>query len=93
MMKIILSLITVLTLAMSGCTGPGNFFDEDKPVEEPYVFDLTIEDTQCGFKAIDKEKFPTCKNFTTDGFSFDIELILLALKSGLRIRIMTWAST
>ena len=49
------------------------------------IFDLTIEDTQCGFKAIDKEKFPTCKNFTTDGFSFDIELILLALKSGLRI--------
>ena len=44
MMKIILSLITVLTLAMSGCTGPGNFFDEDKPVEEPYVFDLTLED-------------------------------------------------
>ena len=44
MMKIILSLITVLTLAMSGCTGPGNFFDEDKPVEEPYVCLLYTSD-------------------------------------------------
>ena len=43
-MRVSVSLIIVLTLAMSGCTGPGKFFDEDKPVEEPYVFDLTIED-------------------------------------------------
>ena len=46
MMKIILSLITVLTLAMSGCTGPGKFFDEDKPVEEdkPVWEDKPVEE-------------------------------------------------
>ena len=49
------------------------------------LFGLKIEDTQCGFKAIDKLKFSTCNSFTTEGFAFDIELILLALKSGLKI--------
>lgn len=49
------------------------------------LFNLGIEDTQCGFKAIDKKKFKNCDNFKTDGFSFDIELILLALESGIDI--------
>ena len=44
MMKIILSLITVLTLAMSGCTGPGSFFSEEESEEVPFEYDLTIED-------------------------------------------------
>ena len=44
MIKIILSSIIALTLAMSGCIGPSSFFDEDDSVEEPYVFDLTLED-------------------------------------------------
>ena len=44
-MKVIFSLIIVLTLAMSGCTGPGDFFSEDEPEEVPFEYDLTIEDT------------------------------------------------
>ena len=43
-MKVIFSLIIVLTLAMSGCTGPGDFFSEDEPEEVPFEYDLTIED-------------------------------------------------
>lgn len=49
------------------------------------LFNLSIEDTQCGFKAIDKKKFKNCNNFKTDGFSFDIEIILIALESGINI--------
>ena len=41
-MKVIFSLIIVLTLAMSGCTGPGDFFSEDEPEEVPFEYDLTI---------------------------------------------------
>ena len=43
MMKIVLSSIIALTLSMSGCVGPSSFFDEDDSVEEPYVFDLTLD--------------------------------------------------
>lgn len=50
-----------------------------------FLFGITIEDTQCGFKAIDKVKFLSCNTFTTTGFAFDIELIYLALNSGLRV--------
>ena len=42
------------------------------------LFSLNIEDTQCGFKAIDKKLFSKCDTFKTNGFSFDIEIILLA---------------
>lgn len=45
-----------------------------------------IKDTQCGFKAFSRKAvdtiFPMAK---IDGFSFDVELLLLARKSGLRI--------
>ncbi len=45
-----------------------------------------ISDTQCGFKGFTKEAvekiFPQAK---IDGFSFDVELLFLASKAGLRI--------
>ena len=45
-----------------------------------------IEDTQCGFKAFSKKAaaiiFPNSK---INGFSFDVELIYLALKAGLKV--------
>lgn len=47
------------------------------------VFNVDLEDTQCGFKAIDKSRFSTYLNFHTDGFSFDMELILLAKKENI----------
>ena len=46
---------------------------------------INIEDSQCGFKAIDKAIFTNSINFFTNGFSFDIELILLAQIENVRI--------
>ena len=50
-----------------------------------FLFKFEIEDSQCGFKAIDKNIFKHSTNFVTNGFSFDLELILLANKSNLKI--------
>lgn len=50
-----------------------------------YLFNINIQDTQCGFKAMDKSIFIDCDNFVTEGFSFDIEIILLALKNKIDI--------
>ena len=49
------------------------------------MFKIGLEDTQCGFKAIDKSKFLTYKNLNVEGFSFDIELILLARTENINI--------
>jgi dolichyl-phosphate beta-glucosyltransferase len=49
------------------------------------IFELNIEDTQCGFKAIDKSNFKRCKEYETDGYSFDLELFLLAKKENIEI--------
>ena len=46
---------------------------------------LNISDTQCGFKAINKEKFKSYSEFQMNGFSFDVELFFLAKKEGVRI--------
>jgi len=43
-----------------------------------FLFNINIEDSQCGFKAINKNIFKNCDQFKSDGFSFDLELILLA---------------
>ncbi len=48
-------------------------------------FKINIEDTQCGFKAIDKKIFQACTDFVTNGFSFDLELILLARTNNINI--------
>ena len=50
-----------------------------------FIFKVEIEDTQCGFKAVDKNIFLNCVEFQTDGFSFDIELILLAKSNNINI--------
>jgi dolichyl-phosphate beta-glucosyltransferase len=49
------------------------------------IFELNIEDTQCGFKAINKSIFTRCKEYETDGYSFDLELFLLANKENIKI--------
>jgi dolichyl-phosphate beta-glucosyltransferase len=49
------------------------------------IFGLNIKDTQCGFKAIDKSNFKLCKEYETDGYSFDLELFLLANKENVEI--------
>jgi len=50
------------------------------------LFNLDIEDTQCGFKAINKLIFKDCVKFTTKGYSFDLELFLLARESNVKVR-------
>ena len=50
-----------------------------------FLFSLNIEDTQCGFKAIDKKLFKECIQFNMDGFSFDLELIVLAKLNNIEI--------
>ena len=48
---------------------------------------LPFWDTQCGFKAFQLEKFrPVLEQAKTDGFGFDVELLYLAQKAGLRMR-------
>ena len=44
-------------------------------------------DTQCGFKAFKLDVFhPVLQRARSDGFSFDVELLFLAHKAGLRMR-------
>jgi len=50
-----------------------------------FLFKVEIEDSQCGFKALDKNLFLNCSEFQTDGFSFDIELIMLAINSDIKV--------
>jgi glycosyltransferase involved in cell wall biosynthesis len=48
---------------------------------------LPFWDTQCGFKAFRLEVFrPVLERAQTDGFGFDVELLYLARKAGLRMR-------
>ncbi len=51
-----------------------------------WIFDLDIQDTQCGFKAFSRRAadaiFPGAR---VDGFGFDVELLHLAKRLGLRI--------
>ena len=49
------------------------------------LFNLNFEDTQCGFKAIDKQIFSESYNFITKGYSFDLELFLLAKKQNVKV--------
>ena len=34
----------MIMLTITGCTGPGGLFGSDNKIEEPFVYDLTIED-------------------------------------------------
>lgn len=45
-----------------------------------WMFSINFNDTNCGFKAIDKNIFLNCDEFTLINFSFDLELVLLANK-------------
>ena len=48
---------------------------------------LPFWDTQCGFKAFQLERFrPILAQAQSDGFGFDVELLYLAHRAGLRLR-------
>tara|TARA_B100001564_G_scaffold360040_1_gene385034 strand:+ start:347 stop:1051 length:705 start_codon:yes stop_codon:yes gene_type:complete len=49
------------------------------------LFRFNFTDTQCGFKYINLKKFSQAQKITTNGFSFDLELILLAISFNIDI--------
>ena len=73
----------------AGCTGPGGLFSEEEIVEEPVIFDLTIEDlwndipeNQTSSSDIinmtyNLEKSPRITNFTEVGYSLNNQPLLL----------------
>lgn len=51
-----------------------------------FFLGLSLADTQCGFKFFEKEAKFLFKQLTLDGFSFDLELLLLAQQQWYLIR-------
>tara|TARA_X000000368_G_C23052058_1_gene721914 strand:+ start:426 stop:1139 length:714 start_codon:yes stop_codon:yes gene_type:complete len=50
------------------------------------LFGFKFTDTQCGFKYVNINKFNHAQNLTINGFSFDLELILLAINCNIEIK-------
>ena len=46
---------------------------------------VSVSDTQCGFKVINIQNFKTCKDFTKEGFSYDVELFFLAKQEEIKV--------
>jgi|TARA_B100001094_G_C18178642_1_gene799482 dolichyl-phosphate beta-glucosyltransferase len=46
---------------------------------------ISVSDTQCGFKVINIQNFKTCKDFTKEGFSYDVELFFLAKQEEIKV--------
>ncbi|MHA1791214.1 MAG: glycosyltransferase [Promethearchaeota archaeon] len=54
-----------------------------------FLFDLGVKDTQCGFKAFNKKKLtPIIKAVKTNGWLFDLEIILRSKTAGLKLNCM-----
>ena len=79
----------MIMLTITGCTGPGGLFGSDNKIEEPFVYDLTIEDlwndipeNQTSASDIinftyELEKSPRITNFTEIGYSINQQPLLL----------------
>ena len=79
----------MIVLTITGCTGPGGLFGNDDEIEEPFVYDLTIEDLwndipENNTSASDiinftyeLEKSPRITNFTEIGYSIKHQPLLL----------------
>ena len=79
----------MIVLTITGCTGPGGLFGNDDEIEEPFVYDLTIEDlwndipeNQTSASDIinftyELEKSPRITNFTEIGYSIKHQPLLL----------------
>ena len=88
-MKKIIPTGLMIILMTAGCTGPGGLFSEKEIVEEPFIFDLTIEDlwndipeNQTSSSDIinmtyNLEKSPRITNFTEVGYSLNNQPLLL----------------
>ena len=79
----------MIVLATTGCTGPGGLFGDDDETEEPFVYDLTIEDLWTDIPenmtsasdiinmTYELEKSPRVTNFTEIGYSINGQPLLL----------------
>ena len=88
-MKKIIPTGLMIILMTAGCTGPSGLFGEEEIVEEPFIFDLTIEDlwndipeNQTSSSDIinmtyNLEKSPRITNFTEVGYSLNNQPLLL----------------
>ncbi len=79
----------IIVLSATGCTAPGEWFDDDKQTEEPFVYDLTIDDLWNDIPenitsasdiinmTYELEKSPRITNFTEIGHSIKNQPLLL----------------
>ena len=79
----------MIMLVTTGCLGPDGLFGEDEVIEEPFVFDLTIEDlwedipenqtsaTDITNLTYELRKSPRITNFTEVGYSLKGQPLLL----------------
>ena len=79
----------MIMLTITGCTGPGGLFGSDDEIEEPFVYDLTIEDLWNDIPenktsasdiinfTYELEKSPRVTNFTEIGYSIKHQPLLL----------------
>ena len=88
-MRLIIPTGLMIILITTGCLGPGGLFSDDEVVEEPFVFDLTIEDlwqdipenqtsaTDITNLTYELRKSPRITNFTEVGYSLKGQPLLL----------------
>ena len=88
-MRKIISIGVMIVLATTGCTGPGGLFGNDEEIEEPFVYDLTIEDLWQDIPenmtsasdiinmTLEIEKSPRVTNFTEVGYSLNKQPMIL----------------
>jgi len=79
----------MVMLTITGCTGPDGLFGNDDEIEEPFVYDLTIEDLWNDIPenktsasdiinfTYELEKSPRVTNFTEIGYSIKHQPLLL----------------
>jgi len=78
----------MIMLTITGCTGPGGLFGSDDEIEEPFVYDLTIENLWADIPenmtaasdiinmTYELEKSPRVTNFTEIGYSINSQPLL-----------------
>ena len=88
-MRKIISIGVMIVLATTGCTGPGGLFGNEEEIEEPFVYDLTIEDLWQDIPenmtsasdiinmTLEIEKSPRVTNFTEVGYSLNKQPMIL----------------
>ena len=88
-MRKIISIGVMIVLVTTGCTGPGGLFGNEEEIEEPFVYDLTIEDLWQDIPenitsasdiinmTLEIEKSPRVTNFTEVGYSINKQPMIL----------------